>query len=59
MASAIRELLDSPERRAEMGKAGRRYVEEHHSRATIAARLEELLDEVTSGVPHGPATAGA
>ena len=33
MAGAIRELLDSPERRAEMGKAGRRYVEEHHSRA--------------------------
>ena len=59
MAGAIRELLDSPERRAEMGKAGRRYVEEHHSRATIAARLEELLDEVTTGLPHGPATAGA
>jgi hypothetical protein len=31
-----------------MGKAGRRYVEEHHSRAAIAARLEELLAEVTA-----------
>jgi glycosyltransferase involved in cell wall biosynthesis len=48
LAGAVRELLGSPERRAEMGKAGRRYVEEHHSRAAIAARLEELLAEVTS-----------
>lgn len=48
MADAVRELLDSPERRAEMGEAGRRYVVEHHSRAAIAARLEGLLDEVVS-----------
>jgi glycosyltransferase involved in cell wall biosynthesis len=59
MAGAIRELLDAPERRAEMGRAGRRYIEEHHSRAVIAAQLEEMLGEVTSGLPHGPATAGA
>jgi hypothetical protein len=31
-----------------MGEAGRRYVVEHRSRAVIAARLEELLAEVTS-----------
>jgi glycosyltransferase involved in cell wall biosynthesis len=49
MAEGIRELLDDPERRAEMGEAGRRYVVEHHSRAAIAARLEELLAEVTAG----------
>jgi putative colanic acid biosynthesis glycosyltransferase WcaI len=48
MADAVRELLDAPERRAEMGEAGRRYVVEHRSRAVIAARLEELLAEVTS-----------
>ena len=48
MADAVRELLDSPERRAEMGASGRRYVEQHHSRAAIAARLEELLVEVTA-----------
>ncbi len=48
MADAVRELLDSPERRAELGEAGRRYVVEHHSRAVIAARLEGYLDEVTS-----------
>jgi glycosyltransferase involved in cell wall biosynthesis len=48
MADAVRGLLDSPEQRAEMGEAGRRYVVEHRSRAVIAARLEELLAEVTS-----------
>src|SRR5262249_30586881 len=48
MADAVRTLLAAPERRTEMGEAGRRYVVEHHSRAAIAARLEQLLDEVTS-----------
>lgn len=48
MAEAIRGLLDDPTRRAEMGAAGRRYVVEHHSRGAIAARLEELLAEVTA-----------
>jgi colanic acid biosynthesis glycosyl transferase WcaI len=58
MADAIRELLDKPERRAEMGVAGRRYIEEHHSRAAIAARLEELLGEVThASPPAAPAQA--
>jgi len=58
MADAIRELLDKPERRAEMGVAGRRYIEEHHSRAAIAARLEELLGEVThASPPAAPAPA--
>jgi len=49
MAEAIRILLDDPERRAQMGEAGRRYVVEHHSRGAIAGRLEELLAEVTAG----------
>jgi hypothetical protein len=49
LADAILELDSSPERREQMGKAGRRYVEEHHSRAAIAARLEQLLAEVTAG----------
>jgi glycosyltransferase involved in cell wall biosynthesis len=48
MADAVRELLDAPERRAEMGASGRHYIEQHHSRAAIAARLEELLVEVTA-----------
>ena len=49
------ELLDSPERRAAMGKAGRRYVEQHHSRAVIAARLEELLTRSTARARNGAA----
>jgi hypothetical protein len=32
-----------------MGEAGRRFVVENHSRAAIAARLEELLTELTAG----------
>jgi hypothetical protein len=47
MADAVSELLDSPERRAELGEAGRRYVVENRSRAVIAARLEQLLEEAT------------
>jgi len=48
IAAAILELRDSPERRKALGKAGRRYVEEHCSRAVIARRLEELLGELTA-----------
>jgi glycosyltransferase involved in cell wall biosynthesis len=33
-------------RRAEMGRAGRRYVEQHYSRAAWAARLEQRLREL-------------
>jgi glycosyltransferase involved in cell wall biosynthesis len=49
MAAAILELRDDPERRETLGKAGRRYVEEHYSRAVIAATLEGLLGELTAG----------
>jgi len=49
MAAAILELRDDPERREALGKAGRRYVEEHYSRAVIAATLERLLGELTAG----------
>jgi glycosyltransferase involved in cell wall biosynthesis len=36
-------------RRAEMGRAGRRYVERHYSRAAWAARLEQRLRELCPG----------
>ncbi|HJU53662.1 MAG TPA: glycosyltransferase family 4 protein, partial [Pyrinomonadaceae bacterium] len=39
-ADAILALYRDPARRAEMGKVGRRYVEEHYSRSAWAARLE-------------------
>jgi glycosyltransferase involved in cell wall biosynthesis len=49
MAAAILELHGSPERRDALGEAGRRYIEEHYSRAVIAKTLERLLGELTAG----------
>ena len=44
LADALRELLDlSPEQRAALGHAGRRYVSEHANLATESARLSELI----------------
>jgi glycosyltransferase involved in cell wall biosynthesis len=42
-ADAILALRGDPARRAAMGKAGRRYVEENYSRAAWAARLEQRI----------------
>jgi hypothetical protein len=41
-ADAIISLLDSPERRAAIGSAGRAFVERHHDWTRIAADLETL-----------------
>ncbi|HKY05510.1 MAG TPA: glycosyltransferase family 4 protein [Blastocatellia bacterium] len=46
-AEAILSLYKDPDRRALMGKLGRRYVEENFSRSTWAARLEERLADMT------------
>ena len=51
VAAAIVELLDDPDRRAAMGEAGRRWVEEVWSWDAIADRFRALLDEVVAGVP--------
>lgn len=40
---ALRSLLDSPDRRAAMGAAGRRFVEGWVSPAAVAGRYEDLL----------------
>ncbi|HWS87557.1 MAG TPA: glycosyltransferase family 4 protein [Pyrinomonadaceae bacterium] len=48
-ASAILELYRDPSRRAQMGAAGRRYVEEHYSRSAWAARLERRIRELCGG----------
>jgi glycosyltransferase involved in cell wall biosynthesis len=53
MASAILELHASPERRAALGEAGRRHVAKYYSRSVIAARLEEMLTELTSSQDAG------
>ena len=47
LVAAIRNLTDrSVDERATMGARGRDYVEEHASRTVMAARLEQLLDDV-------------
>lgn len=46
MSNAVLRLLDEPELRAQMGQAGRKYVEQHHQWSCIAARLEEVYHEV-------------
>lgn len=38
-------LLEEPERREEIGKAGRRFVERNHDWAVIAARLEDIYSQ--------------
>lgn len=54
LAAAIAELVDDPPRRAVMGAAGRRYVEEHFDRRQLAARYRALLAQlVTRGRRRG------
>lgn len=48
VTSAIAELLDDPARRAAMGEAGRRWVEQVWSWEAIADRFRALLDEVVT-----------
>src|SRR5947209_2861077 len=59
MASAILELHASPERRAALGEAGRRHVAKYYSRSVIAARLEEMLTELTSSQDAGRRSASS
>ena len=47
MANAISELLRDPDRRREMGEAGRRWVLERFSTAVMAASVAELISSVT------------
>lgn len=53
VADAVLELYRDPARRAAMGAAGRRYVEEHYSRSAWAARLERRMAGLCDG--GGPA----
>lgn len=49
LAAAIDELAADPDRRAEMGKAGRRYVEANFDRRQLATRYRDLLADVVAG----------
>jgi colanic acid/amylovoran biosynthesis glycosyltransferase len=42
LAACLMKLLDAPERWSAMGRAGRRFIEEHHDAPSQVARLEEL-----------------
>lgn len=46
LAAAIRELASDSRRRAEVGTRGREYVEAHFDRKMLAARYEEILENV-------------
>ncbi|MDX9834265.1 MAG: glycosyltransferase family 4 protein [Desulfobulbus sp.] len=49
IASAIRTMVHlAPELRAEMGLAGRRYVEEHHSFSSLAVKFASTLEAVVA-----------
>ena len=44
-AEKLNSLLDDPDKREKIGKAGRRFVEEKHDWANGAAHLEELYEQ--------------
>lgn len=46
LAAAVAELMADDARRAEMGAAGRRFVEEHYDRKVLAARYLRVLEGV-------------
>jgi glycosyltransferase involved in cell wall biosynthesis len=46
-AQAIIELLENPNRRAEIGQAGRSYVEENHQWAKITQQLVQVYHQVS------------
>jgi len=48
LADAIRTLAGNPQRSRRMGMKGRRYVEAHFSRSTLAEKLVHILEEMTA-----------
>ncbi len=52
LAEALETLLKHPERWGDMGRAGRKFVEERHAIPHVIARLEDLYDEVLATVNY-------
>jgi len=48
MRDAMRLLMDEPERRAELGRAGRAYVAENYAWSVVWSRYEEILRGLVS-----------
>jgi hypothetical protein len=44
LAAALGELLDAPERRAELGRAGRERVEQLFDIRTVARQMDEFIE---------------
>jgi len=54
LARHILVLLERPDLARALGRQGRRYVEEHHNWQAVAARLENVYEEVIAQWPEGP-----
>ena len=48
LAEAILDLYRNPALRATMGRQGRRYAEENHSKHAAVARYNELLQRISA-----------
>ncbi len=59
IVSVLRALIQSPERRADLGKRGREFVLATHSPAVVGAALERLYAGVDVIAPNESATASA
>jgi glycosyltransferase involved in cell wall biosynthesis len=55
-AAAILSLLASPGLRADLGRAGRRFVETHHSWDSAARQLEEIYSACANRLALQPVT---
>ena len=49
LAAGLRELMDHPERRSELGRNGKRAIHEHHSDTKMAEQTLELFRSYVSG----------
>lgn len=48
-AEEVLDLLDAPDRLAEMGRRGRAHVEAHYARRVVSERYRVLIEEVSRG----------
>jgi glycosyltransferase involved in cell wall biosynthesis len=51
LAAALGELLDAPERRAELARAGRERVEQLFDIRTVAREMDDLIDQCVGQAP--------
>jgi phosphatidylinositol alpha-1,6-mannosyltransferase len=49
VTAALVELLDDPQRRAAMGRAGREFVEAHYAWPVVASRFQTAIEGLVNG----------